>query len=267
MRFIFMFRGSNMKKRLVVMAVTASLLLTVSSSQAGSASEDANKMADNALYKPVEYINSQKQGPALVVISGEIKSNNVEFTRKFASNNIADFAEIELSRANFQVIERSDLGSLFKEFQLAYTMGDPDEAAKFLTKGKFKSTKWVVKFDIIKAEPVAEAGKSFNGQTLGSLASFIPGVGMFGAVAGTVAGSVKTDSQAKIWIVGLRYKIIDASTTEQKATGYIEGKMEIGSNGTSVLGVSDKNAGGLTLDSMVQRLVQACVAEMDNNYK
>lgn len=256
-----------MKKRLAVTALAASLLLAIGSSQAGSASEDANKMADNALYKPVEYINSSKQGPVLVVIPGEIKSNNVEFTQKFASNNIADFAELELSRANFQVIERSDLGPLIKEFQLAYSMGDPGEAAKFLTKGKFKSTKWVVKFDIIKAEPVAETGKSFNGASVGSLAGFIPGAGMFGAFAGTAAGSIKTDSQAKIWIVGLRYKIIDASTTEQKATGYTEGKMEIGSNGTSVLGVSDKSSGGTTLDGMVQRLVQTCVAEIDSKYK
>ena len=62
------------------------------------------------LYQPVEYVNASKKGPALVVIPGEIKSNNATFVQKFTANNIADFGEIELSSANFQVLERSNLG-------------------------------------------------------------------------------------------------------------------------------------------------------------
>ena len=54
--------------------------------------------------------NANKKGPALVVIPGEIKSNNATFLQKFTANNIADFGEIELSSANFQVLERSNLG-------------------------------------------------------------------------------------------------------------------------------------------------------------
>ena len=43
--------------------------------------------------------------------------------------------------------------------------------------------------------------------------------------------------------------------------------MEVCAKSSSVLGVSQGAAGGLTLDSLVQRLVQSCVAEMDARYK
>ena len=65
----------------------------------------------------------------------------------------------------------------------------------------------------------------------------------------------------------MRYKIIDANTTEQVATGYAEEKMELGAKSTSILGISSGQSGGLTLDSMVQRLVQKTVWEIDNKHK
>ena len=115
-------------------------------------SQKANQSADQAAYMAVNYPNANKKGPALVVIPGEIKSNNATFLQKFTANNIADFGEIELSSANFQVLERSNLGPLMREFELAYNLGDPDSARKMLRMGKLKSTKYVVKFDILKTE-------------------------------------------------------------------------------------------------------------------
>ena len=231
-----------------------------------STSEKANAMADKGMYKPVEYTNANKKGPALVVIPGEIKSNNATFTQKFGSNNIADYAELELGKANFKVLERADMGPLLKEFQLAYTMGDPKAARKMLQKGKFKTTKWVVKFDILKAEQVAQAQQGFDGQAMGQLAGIAIG-GRGGAAAGVVVGSVKTEESTGVWVIGMRYKLINANTTEQVATGYSEEKMELGAKGTSVLGVSNSQAGGLTLDSLVQRLIQKTVYEIDAKYK
>src|SRR6202162_3265159 len=70
-------------------------------------SQKAKASDDQALYQSVEYVNKNKRGPALVVIPGEIKSNNATFLQKFTANNIADFGEIELSSANFTVLERS----------------------------------------------------------------------------------------------------------------------------------------------------------------
>ena len=115
------------------------------------------------MYKEVEYTNAAKAGPKLIVLPGEVKSSNAGFTAKFGPNNIADFAELELTKANFQVIERSDLGPMLGEIQLAYSAGDPDEARKVMGKGKLKTTKWIVKFDILKAEQVAQQKKGFNG--------------------------------------------------------------------------------------------------------
>jgi len=236
-------------------------------------SQKANQAADQALYKSVEYTNAKKKGPALVVIPGEIKSNNATFVQKFTANNIADFAEVELSSANFPVLERSNLGPLLKEFELAYNLGDPDAARKMLRMGKLKSTKFVVKFDILKTEQVAAAQSGFDGRVLGQMAGLLGaysgsrGGAQAGAVGGTAVGSVRSGESSGVWIIGMRYKIIDAETTEQVAQGYTEEKMEVGATSSSALGVSNSQQGGVSLDTMVQRLVQKSVWEIDNNYK
>ncbi|WP_284155393.1 hypothetical protein [Sulfuricystis multivorans] len=229
-------------------------------------SQKANEMADKAMYKPIEYENAAIKGPNLVVIPGEIKSNNATFTQKFGPNNIADFAELELGRANFGVLERSDMGPMLQEFQLAYTMGDPVAARKLLKKGKWKTTKWVVKFDILKAEQVAQAKQGFDGRALGQILSTL-GEDQESHAAGQAVASIKTDEGTGVWIIGMRYKILDANTTEQVAIGYTEEKMEVGAKATSVLGISQAAQGGLTLDGMVQRLVQKLVWEIDAKHK
>lgn len=254
---------------LFALAGTASAQPTFESPSptAGSdTSKKANEMADKGMYKPIEYANARRQGPALVVIPGEIKSNNASFTQKFGSNNIADFVELELSKANFKVLERSNLGPLLREFQLAYNLGDPQAARKLLQKGKLKATKWVVKFDILKAEQVAQAQEGFSGAPIGALLGIFGG-GRGGAAAETVVGSVHTGEATGVWIIGMRYKIIDASTTEQVANGYTEEKMELGAKSSSVMGFSSGEQGGLTLDGMVQRLVQKNVWEIDSKHK
>lgn len=236
-------------------------------------SQQANQSADQAAYKPVAYTNANKKGPALVVIPGEIKSNNATFVQKFTANNIADFGEIELSSANFQVLERSNLGPLLREFELAYNLGDPDSARKMLRIGKLKATKYVVKFDILKTEQIASAQQGFDGRTLGNMAGLLGafsgsvGGARAGAVGGTALGSVQSGESTSVWIIGMRYKIINAETTEQLATGYTEEKMEVGATSQAALGISQSQQGGVGLDTMVQRLVQKAVWEIDNKYK
>ncbi|MCZ7653745.1 MAG: hypothetical protein M5R42_04845 [Rhodocyclaceae bacterium] len=153
-----------------------------------------------------------------------------------------------------------------REFQLAYNLGDPQTARKYLQKGKLKTTKWVMKFDILKAEQVAQAQSGFSGRPIGAL------IGIFGGGRGAAAGdvvvsSVETGESTGVWIIGMRWKIIDANTTEQVATGYTEEKMELGAKSTSVMGFSGGESGGLTLDGMVQRLVQKNVWEIDSKHK
>jgi hypothetical protein len=231
-----------------------------------SASKNANAAADRSMYQDVTYTNAAKRGPQLVVITGEVKSNNATFMQKYGSNNIADFAELELSKANFQVLDRADLGPMMNEIQLAYAAGDSDEARKVMKKGKLKTTKWIVRFDILKAEQVAQQKKGFNGGVAGSLISMF-GSGRSGAAASTVTGSVDTSSAAGVWVIGMRYKLLDATTTEQVAQGYTEEKMEVGAKSTSVGGISGSASGGISLDTMVQRLVQKSVWDIDNKYK
>ena len=230
-----------------------------------STSDKANAAADSAAYKEVEYSNRNKQGPALVVIPGEIKASNATFTQKFTANNIADFGELELSSANFQVLERANLGNLLQEISLAYNLGDPAAARKSMQVGKLKTTKWIVKFDILKAEQIAENKKGFDGRAVSGLLGMLGGLG--GAVGGQVAGSVKTADSTGVWLIGMRYKIMDANTTDQVAQGYKELKMEVGATQTSVMGLSDSAKGGVGLDTMVQRLVPTAVWDIDAKYK
>ena len=231
-----------------------------------STSAKANAAADSAAYKEVEYKNVAKKGPALIVIPGEIKSNNATFTQRILPNNIADFGELELSQANFTVLERADLGNLLGEISLAYNLGNVAKARKTMQIGKLKTTKWIVKFDILKAEQIAANTKGFDGQAIGGLISALSG-SRAGSATGQVVGSVKSGDSTGVWLIGMRYKIMNANTTAQVAQGYKELKMEVGATQTSVLGFSDSAKGGVGLDTMVQRLVQTAVWEIDAKYK
>lgn len=237
-----------------------------SPTKGSGSSNRANEMADQAAYKEVEYANKAKRGPAVIVIPGEVKSNNASFTQRFLPNNIADFGELELSAANFPVLERSNLGSLTREIELAYNLGDVNTARKTMQIGKLKTTKWVVKFDVIKAEQIAQANQGFDGRAIGGLIGVLGG-SRASSAAGIATGSVQTQDNTGVWLIGMRYKIMDANTTEQVAQGYKELKMEVGSTQTSVLGVSGGAKGGVGLDTMVQRLVQTAVWDIDSKYK
>lgn len=274
----------NERRRRQLMCMAIGLTLTgatvgqpvfeqVSPSSGTETSDRANQMADKAMYKPVEYTNASKKGPRLVVIPGEIKSSNATFMQKFGPSNIADYAELELSRANFQVLERANLGPVLNEFTLAYNLGDAQRARKYLAIGKLRSTKYVLKFDILKTEQVAATQQGFDGGAVGRVIGILGAFSgsrdgaLGGAVGRTAVGSVKTGESSGVWIVGMRYKIIDAETTEQVAQGYMEEKMEVGSSATSVMGVSSSAQGGVGLDTLVQRLVQKSVWEIDHNHK
>lgn len=251
-----------MRGRVFLLLVAALALLTAAGCQ--SSSKRANEIADQAMYQPIAY--SDKPGPVVVVIPGDIKSANATYSQKIGANNIADYGELELGQAKFQVLERSDLGPMLQEIEIAANLGDAAQLKKF-KKGKFQATNWLIRFDILKAEPVAEVKTSFDGAWLGAIAgsavgsatnSWAAGVG-----TGAAVGSVHAHDATGIWIVGMRYKILDANTGEQKATGYFEEKMEIGSSGGGALGISRSESRQVTLDTMTQRLVQRCVQDLD----
>lgn len=65
----------------------------------------------------------------------------------------------------------------------------------------------------------------------------------------------------------ISYRFMDAITTEQVAQGYAEEKMEVGATSSSLMGVSQGAKGGVGLDTMVQRLVQKNVRDIDSKCK
>lgn len=228
----------------------------------GGAAGTAMTIAEDAKIPPVVYEHASQQGPPLVVLPGQFKMADPAFAQKYSPNNIADFAEIELEKANFQVLERAHLGPLLEEVTLAVNMGDPAGLRKF-RKGKFVATRWFIQFDVLKAEPVAQAGTSFDGKALGDLITTISGDKLGGRAAGGLISSVGGSEDAQVWIVGMKYKIMDATSSEIVENQYIEEKMEVGGSSASFLGFSQTEHKGMTMDSMVQRLVQKCVAQID----
>src|SRR6266705_1131374 len=120
---------------------------------ATSASSQANAVANTALYQSVSYANTATKGPAIVILPGEVKSNNATFTQRYAPTNIADYAELE----------RTNLSSVLREIELAYNMGDPAKAQELFKKGDMRNTRWIIRFDVLRAEKIAEVEKGFSG--------------------------------------------------------------------------------------------------------
>jgi|GEM_PF-316549 len=231
-----------------------------------TASRAANAQADKALNQPIEYKNKDIRGPAIVVLPGKIKSNNATFNQKVSANNIADFAELELGLANFKVLERSDMGPLIEELTLAVNLGNRRSLRKF-KRGRFKSTNFFIKFDVLKAEKAATAGTSFDGRALGNILGNLSNDPRQQNIVDSLGSSVQLEDSSGIWIIGMRYKVLHASTTEQIFTGYVEEKIEVGAKSISVLGITQTQSGGISMDTAVQRLVQKLVQEIDEKGK
>ena len=53
-------------------------------------------------------------------------------------------------------------------------------------------------------------------------------------MAGRGIGSVQSNEATSVGVIGMRYKIIDAESTEQVAQGYTEEKMEVGAKVTGI---------------------------------
>jgi hypothetical protein len=183
--------------------------------------------AQAASNQPV-YRNAAKQGPEILVIPGEVKCASAEIAKSISAANVADFAAIELMRANFVVLDRGNIGTMLKEIELAVNLGDPNKI-KSLRKGAFKNTKWLVRFDILRID--------FIGRQL----------------------------DQKKWMhfnyaVGLSYKLIDMVTGVTKRTNFFE--VEWGYR------TENQKPDNSLLPSVVSRatqvLLQHAVAELDS---
>jgi predicted lipid-binding transport protein (Tim44 family) len=70
------------------------------------------------------------------------------------------------------------------------------------------NAKYVVKFDVLKAEQVAKAKESFSGGALG---------GMMGGLGGSILSSVKTKDASEVWSIGGRIAGDDGSVFGAKS--------------------------------------------------
>src|SRR5437879_9984645 len=114
---------------------------------ATGASARANEAANTALYQSVNYANAATKGPAIIVLPGDVKSNNATFSQRYGPNNIADYAELELSQANFQLLDRANLGSGLRETEFAYNMGEPATAQALSQRGELQTKRWIITSD------------------------------------------------------------------------------------------------------------------------
>ena len=210
----------------------------------------------------------------LVVIPGEIKSSNATFLQKFTANNIADFGELELSNANFQVLERSNLGPVLRGVRARVQPGRPAGGAQ--VPGHGQAQEHEVHRQVrhpedgaggLRAAELRRHARSDRWRACWAPSAARAAARAAGAVGGTALGSVHSGEATSVWVIGMRYKIINAETTEQLAQGYTEEKMEVGATSGGALGVNSSQQGGAGLDTMVQRLVQKSVWEIDSKYK
>lgn len=222
-----------------------------------SSTEAAKRVAEVA----IDYINAKmrvksNKTPMFVILPGSIKSSNATFTQQVTQNNIADYAELELGKANFRVLERSNLGPMLGEIQLAANMGDTKKLRDLMSRGTLEATRWFLQFDVLKAEPVGTESTSINLSTITNILGF-------GGRGGQAVSSINKESSGGTWMIGMRYKLIDAKTTEQVDTNYFEEKLEIGSSKGCVAGICSGGSQITTLDSLVQLLIKKSVADID----
>ena len=193
-------------------------------------SQKANASADQALYQPVEYTNVNKKGPALIVIPGEIKSNNATFLQKFTANNIADFGEIELSERQLPGARALESRPAAQRIRARLQPGRSRRGAQVPAHGQAEDhqvhrqvrhpedragRRGAAGLRRPRARPDGRAARRLRRSRGGAQA---------GTVAGAGVGSVQTSESSGVWIIGMRYKIINAETTEQVATGLHRGK-------------------------------------------
>ncbi len=204
--------------------------------------EDSQKPGAQQMYEEIRYAHASIRGASLIVNPGKFVSNDPAFNEKFSADKIADFGEIELSKANFEVHERS-------------------------SDSQSKPTKWLVEFDIERVEHVARQESKTSGTTASKIIGILGGQSESAQTGGALAESAETASTRGTWVVGIRYKIVDTATQEQIAQNYMEEKAEVTDESSSFAGFSSSKSTELSLDSLVQRLVQKCVREIDANHK
>jgi hypothetical protein len=237
-----------------------------------SANKKTNEAVDVSMYKPIEYENAAVSGPKVVVFPGKIKTRSALFMAKVGENNVRDFAELELSKANFQIIEHADKQQLFNEIAVAANLGDMQAIRAFKSKCT-PDAKCFITFDVVKAEPVAWESRGGSGEAAGALVELgflLANKGKenkLGKSINATLSSIKSYNYKTTWDVSLRYKIINASDGEIVCSNELSEQHVATSEMSSAVGVTNKDSTNFTIDAVVQRLVQKAVQDIDAQHK
>jgi hypothetical protein len=211
-----------------------------------------------------EYINKQIRGPRVIVLSGQVKNINTDILGRLNAADVVGYAETELTRANFGVLERGNaaVDKMLGEMETAFALGDPKAAGAVFKKGALSTSSLFIKFDIVKAEVIGQKTSGVSGEKASGFLG-----GFLGSIAGAAAKMVKTEDKKVTWLVGLQYKILDGGTTEVKASDYIEVQAEVNTSEKSVGFMETSDMSIISINTIAQHLIQQAVLKIDSQYK
>jgi len=234
-----------------------------------TASQKANEIAQQNIYQSVEYANAGQAGPTVMVIPGVITTPSYEYLARVSPSALRDFAESEMGKSNFKVLDRTDQPAMFQEIAVAANLGDSSVLAKF-KKYKMAPPRWLVRFDVIEVVPRSTGFKQLDKQMAGMAGALMGSMllGDLGAKAGSATfASISSAEEHREWTLTMRYSVLDGSTGERIHEGQFTDKAQISKELSGFMGFDTSQAGGLQLFTVTQRLVQKAVQEIDAQHK
>ncbi|KHK02920.1 hypothetical protein [Desulfovibrio sp. TomC] len=246
------------------------LLLTLAfMTGCGKSLQTAHELAAPNLYKDAAYENASQSGPSVMVLPGRVACASYEFLAQVKPDNLREFGELELGKANFKVVDQNSMANIYQEIAVAANLGDGSVAKRF---GKHKITppQWLVIFDVTDVQSQTTAF-SFTDKNSANFAGALMG-GMLGGSSGAqlgqgVIGSINSAKEQRQWNITLQYRILDGETGQQLQQGSLTEQASLNNELKGFLGVDAAQAGGLALSTVAQRLIQKAVAEIDKQYK
>lgn len=231
--------------------------------------EIAHQIAAQNLYQDIAYENGAKPGPRVVVLPGEVASSSYEFLAQVKPDGLREFAELELGKANFTVLDKNALGDLHQEIALAANLGDGSVARSF-SQHDATPPQWLIILDVVDVKTQTTAF-TFTDKNAAAVAGALMG-GMFLGSAGAqlgsgLVGSINSAEEQRLWDITLKYRILDGGTGQPLLQGTFTEQATITRELKGFLGVDEAQAGGITLTTVAQRLVQKVVQEMDQKHK
>lgn len=178
---------------------------------------------------------------------------------------------MELSKANFKVFS-GPLDHSADDIFLAARSGD-GVALRALKKNRMDTVAYFVVFDVIKLEPTAWDVKGGNGELAGSLLELGFSIATKGqnekagkSLRSTVE-SLKYYDYKTTWSVAVKYSVISASDGSVAASDTVSDSRIASTELTAAIGASQKTATGPTTETLLQKVVQRAILDLDKSHK